>query len=260
MGGSKRVPADRGPYGSGNERAPSATVDGDRVTIHDVRDFRYHVDAETEERWIDETVDVRELTNLWVYFIQFSKIRAVAHTELCFEFADGRCLIASFEVRTLKGQRYSIVAGMGKTFEMVLRWATERDVLTKRMTKESNLSRTYMFEADITHGRLVELFESMIGRTNELHAEPEWYNSVTNTCTTAIMELVHEVIPGQVKRTPRVLLPGMLPKVWADRGVIKCVGPFEEAYERGFVTDRVREIGDVPDLSVRLHQRGPFRP
>lgn len=260
MGGRKSVPERVGPFGSGNEELAHATVNGDIVTLHNCRDSTYSNNERLPAHWRDLELDVGELTNLWVYFVNFSKIQAVAHSELCFEFADGTCLIASFEARMLKGQRYGIITGMGKNFEMTLRWITERDALTRRLTNEENMSRTYMFEADITHGRVVDLFRALIERTNELYAEPEWYNTVSNTCTTSIMDIVHDIIPGQVKRTPRVLLPGMLPKFWAKQGVLKFDGDFDKAFDDAYVTDRVREIGDVPDLSMRLHQRGPFRP
>lgn len=65
-------------------------------------------------------------------------------------------------------------------------------------------------------------------RTNELYEKPEWYNTVTNTCTTAMTDAVSAVLPGQLPRTFRVLLPGMLPKLWARHGIIKYEGDFRE--------------------------------
>lgn len=243
----------------GNERLARATVDGDTVTIHNLRDFRYVSKSEVQSRWIDDTFDLRELTNLWVYFVQFSKIRAIAHTEVAFEFADGRVVVASFEIRALKGQRYSPIAGMGKNFEMSLRWMTERDPLTRRIAHEGK-SRTFMFLADITQKRIVELFHAFAARTNELHDEPEWYHSVNNACTTSIMDVVHQALPGQVARSGRAVLPGTLPKYWARHGILKFEGDFDDAWVAAEVTERIREIGDVEDFSLQLHQRGKYRP
>lgn len=252
---NSRVPTDRGPYAAGQERVAHATTDGELVTIHNVRDGVYSADEESEIRWIDEVVDPEELTNIWVYFAHFApKVTAIAHTEIGFEFADGRCLIVSFEVRPLSGKPFSIIAGLGKNFEMTVRWATERDVITKRLIKAPQ-SRMYMFEAAITHQRAVELFHAFIARTNALHETPEWYNTVTNTCTTKVVAVVDEVLPGQLSRTPRILLPGMLPKYWSTRGVLRYEGDFATAFEEAFINDRCREIGDVADFSRRLHRR-----
>jgi len=251
---SVSVPSNRGPYAPGNERVAHATIDGHLVTIANMRDSIYSADAPTDVRWTNETFDARDLTNLWIYFSHFSKITGIAHSEIGFEFADGRCTIASFEIRPLLGQRFAAIAGMGRNFEMTLRWASERDIITKRLVKESS-SRMYMFEADITHQRSVALFHAFLDRTNELHDSPEWYNTITNTCTTAIIDVVAEILPGQLQRTPRVLLPGTLPKYWAKRGVLKYEGKLDAAFDRASINERCREIGDVPDFSPRFHDR-----
>ncbi len=254
VAGDGVVPADRGSYRPGNERVAHATIDGDLVTIHDYRDSIYSADGEIDTRWIDETFDVRDLTNLWVYFTHFSKVNGVAHSEVGFEFADGRCVVASFEIRPLVGQRFEIIAGMRKTMEIALRWASEREMLTRRFLQEPK-SRMFMFEADITHSRAMELFAAFIDRTNELYETPEWYHTTRKNCASSIVELVDQVLPGQLSGTPRVMLPGTLPKYWSKRGVLKYEGDFRTAFEASFITERAKEIGDVPDFSRRLHGR-----
>lgn len=254
MAGDESVPKDRGEYLPGNEKVAHATFEGDLTTIHNYRDSLYLPEG-TEVRWIDETFDPQELTNLWIYFSHFSKLNGIAHAEVGFEFADGRCALASFEIRPLIGQSFDPIAGLGKNLEITVRWASERDLITKRLAKEAGSSRMYMFEVDITHQRSVELFNAFVQRTNELHETPEWYNTINKTCTTSIVDVVDEILPGQLRRTPRVLLPGTLPKYWAKRGVLKFEGPFKAALEDAYINDRCREIGDVPDFSRQFHCR-----
>ena len=245
-----------GTYSAGDERVPHVSFADDQVTIHDYRDSRYPSGKPVEVRWRDETFDPAELTNMWVYFSYFGKVQGVAHTEVGFEFADGRCAVASFEVRTLEGQHYSIIKGFGRNFEMALRWASERDILSRRFRWwEKGEIRTYMFEGDVTHGAMVRLFRAFVDRTNELYEKPEWYNTATNTCTTAMMDTVGRALPGQLPRTLRVLLPGMLPKLWARHGIIKYEGDFSDALDDSLIIHRALAIGDVEDFSVRLHGR-----
>ena len=256
MAGSGAELGNLGTYSPDNARVPSVSFTDGRVTIENYRDSSYPPDGDMIVRWSDATFDPAELTNMWVYFSYFGAVQGVAHTEVGFEFADGRCAVASFEVRTLEGEHYGILKGMGRNFEMALRWASERDILTRRFRLwQSGKGRTHMFEGDVTHGAMVNLFDSFLRRTNELRDEPEWYNTITNTCTTSMIDTVNHALPGQLRRTPRALLPGMLPKLWARQGVIKYQGDFNEAFEAALINDRAIAIGDVPDFSRQLHQR-----
>jgi len=102
----------------------------------------------------------------------------------------------------------------------------------------------------------MELFHAAARRTNELHAVPEWYNSATHSCTTALVDLVNTVLPKELRSTPRVRLPGYLPKFWAKQGVLKLSGTLEETLASAEIdTDRVLAIGYVADFSARFHNR-----
>ncbi len=245
-----------GTYSADNERVPSITIADGKFTIDNYRDSSYPLDGDMIVRWTQVTLDPAELTNMWVYFSYFGAVQGVAHTEVGFEFADGQCAVASFEVRTLEGEHYGILKGLGRNFEMALRWATERDILTRRFRMwQKGTGRTYMFEGDVTHSAMVNMFSAFVTRTNELRDEPEWYNTITNTCATSMIETVNRALPGQLRRTARALLPGMLPKLWARQGVIKYSGDFDTAFEAALINERAIAIGDVPDFSAQLHGR-----
>lgn len=249
------VPPRDGEFKRDSAELVHADVDGDIVTLHNVRDSAYPEVDVMDVRWIDQTVDAREITNLWVFVGYFGPIRGVAHTEIGFEFSDNRCLITSFEIRPLVGQRYSITKGLGRNFEMCLRWQTERDAMLRRFNRSDPDTTMHLYEAAITHSKSVDLFHAAIRRTNELYDNPEWYNSVLHTCATNLVELVNEVLPKDLRSTPRVLLPGYLPKFWAKQGVLKLNGSFEETLASSRIDQRVIEIGYVPDFSARLHGR-----
>lgn len=225
------------------------------MTIYNLRDSEFPDIDQMEPRWFDKTFDLQELTNLWVFVGYFGAFSGIAHTELCFEFADNDNVVASFEVRALKGERYAIIAGMRKTFELTLRWTSERDALLRRLKRSNVDTRMHMFEADITQSAMAQLFIGAADRTNELFEHPEWYHSVRNTCTTNWIKLTNEVLPGNLRSTPRVVLPGTLPKLWAKQGVIKLDGTFAETMAAAAINDLVVDIGDVPDFSARLHSR-----
>jgi hypothetical protein len=230
-------------------------VDGDLVTVYNVRDTRYPGIDQMETAWADWTVDLRELTNLWVMVGYFSPIRGIAHAEMIFEFSDSRNLLASFEIRPLKGQRYSVRAGFKNTFELTLRWANERDNLLRRVMKSNPDTEMHLLEFDITHRQMVDLFHAAARRTNQLADHPEWYNTATNACANNMVNLAHEILPGHLKKTRRVKLPGLMPKFWANQGLLKMHGTFEETMEAARINQRCLEIGDVDDFSAKLHRR-----
>ena len=248
------VPAEHGPYAQGQERVARTVIDGNHVEIIDLRDNDYPGNKVIDVRWVNRRFDVRELTNVWVYVTYFAKFKGVAHTELGFEFADGQTVIASFEVRLLEGQSYSVGAGFKKTYPITLRWGTEFDIVYRRIAFESFAS-THMLEADITQSLMTELFLAAANRTNELHEQPEWYHTVSNSCTTKLVDLVDEVLPGHIRWTPRVVLPGHLPKFWAKQGVLKMHGSFDETMAAAAINERAAEVGNVADFSARLHGR-----
>lgn len=230
-------------------------VDGDLVTIFNLRDSRYPAIDQVETRWVDQVVDLRELTNLWVFVGQFSSFKGIAHIELGFEFADSRNVIASFEIRPLKGQRYSIREGFRKTFELTLRLSSEREHLLRRVLRSDIDTEMHMLEADITHSQMIDLFHAAARRANELHDTPEWYNTATNACANNAVQLAHEILPGHLRKTHRVKLPGLMPKYWAKQGVLKLNGTYEETFAAAAINQRCIDIGDVDDFSAQLHGR-----
>ena len=68
-------------------QAPWAEIDGDRVTIHNVRNFIWHTEADFTPRWESRTVDLRELTGLDLV-ASYWMGDAIAHILVSFEFTN----------------------------------------------------------------------------------------------------------------------------------------------------------------------------
>lgn len=89
------------------EYATTATVDGNDITFHMVRDFVWRTTRDRDEQWAEEVkVRLDELKDVWFMVDHFHSIHGMAHTYLTFEFEDGTCLSFSFEARREKGERY----------------------------------------------------------------------------------------------------------------------------------------------------------
>ena len=212
-----------------NERNATIEFDGDIAKITNLRDFNWRTSKDFDERWVNEDYDLREVEAIWLtleYFDQ--KLRQMAHTILSFEFKDGRRLACSIEVRREKGERYHPVRGLFREYELIYVWAKESDVIGVRTRCRKN-SVTHLFKAVVLgEGNERRMLESYLRRTNDLVASPEWYNTLTNTCTTNIVRHVNEVYPGRVPRAISILMPGLSPKLLERANLIKMSGTLDE--------------------------------
>ena len=222
-----------------NERMATADFNGDEVTIRNVRDFNWRSSRDFDERWIDVNINLDKISKIWFVLEYFEPSkRQMAHTIMSFETEDGERLACSIEVRREKGERYHPLKGMFRQYELIYVWATERDVIGVR-TRCRKKSVTHLFEAVVLGlGNERRMLESYLRRTNKLSKDPEWYNTITNTCTTNIVGHVNEVYPGRVPRAISILLPGLSPKLLHRNNLVKMTGTLEETLQMSIIDER----------------------
>ena len=65
------------------EHLTTATVEGTKITFHNVRDFKWRTTKDRDERWADEVVvDADDLVQIWFVVDHFHAIKGMAHTYL----------------------------------------------------------------------------------------------------------------------------------------------------------------------------------
>src|SRR5262245_62258308 len=89
---------------------PWATVDGDLVTIHNIRNFDYRTETDFTPAYYDRTFDVRKLDRVDLVAVYWMG-PAIAHLFVTFGFAEQDHLAISIEVRKVRSREYSTVAG-----------------------------------------------------------------------------------------------------------------------------------------------------
>ncbi len=222
-----------------NKKMATAEFNGDEVTIRNIRDFDWRSTRDYDERWIERKIDLNHVSKIWFVLEYFDPSRRqMAHTILSFEMSDGTRLACSIEVRREEGERYHPIKGMFKQYELIYVWATERDIIGVRTRCRQN-SVTHLFEGVVLGpGNERRMLESYLRRTNKLSSEPEWYNTITNTCTTNIVRHVNEVYPGRVPRGISILLPGLSPKLLQRKNLVKMNGTVEETMRSSIIDER----------------------
>ncbi len=207
-----------------NKYTAFAEIKGDDVVLKNVRNFNWRTTKDYDESWIEKKFKISDCTKIWLVLEYFYPTRRpIAHTLLSFEFRDGERLSCSIEIRREPGEKFSPIKGLLREFEIMYVWATEEDVIGVR--SRCRKSETHLFEAVILgEGNECRMLESYLKRTNDLHKNPEFYNSIFNNCTTNIASHVNDVYPGRIPRALGVILPGLSPKLLSKNNLVKLRG------------------------------------
>jgi Domain of unknown function (DUF4105) len=232
---------------------PWAEIEGDAVTVHNVRNNDYRSEQDYSVRYEDRRLALSDLRSLDL-FLSYWGSPAIAHTIASFGFADGQQLAISIETRKEKGEEYSAVKGFFKQYELIFVVADERDVIRLRTNHRGEDVYLYRLRARPAVAR--RLLLSYLGEINRLRERPEWYNALTHNCTTAIRGLAP---PGTVARWPhwKVFLNGHLDELMYDRGVVDRSLPFTELRARSRVSHRAQAADQALDFSRRIREGLP---
>ncbi|GAB4067939.1 DUF4105 domain-containing protein [Ancylobacter sonchi] len=233
------------------EHGVTATINGDEVTLHNVRDFRWTSENDAIEHWEDRRYRLDQITGVDLFSSVWSN-PAIAHTLVGFSFADGQRVVFSAEIRREKGEAFSEIGGFFKQFELVLIAADERDIV--RLRTNERRETVSLFPIDLTPELRRALFLSFTTLGNELAREPRFYQTITTNCTTVIFRLARVIEPG-VGFDWRILLSGYLPGYLYEQELIETDLPLAEVERRALITPLGQAAGDAPDYSERIRVR-----
>jgi hypothetical protein len=237
-------------------RLPTATLDGSRLTLHNVRNFSYHAEQDFAERWETRTYDLDTLVGVDV-FLAFWGPTLYGHTITSWEFADGRHLAVSIETRKEKGEEYSALKGFFRQYELYYVVADERDVIGVRTGPRRETVQLYRVRGAADKGRALLL--DFIKEINALAERPRWYNALTQNCTTTIW--LHTKAVGSGPSIDwRLLANGHLPDLAYERGTVDTTLGLDELKRRSDITARTRAAGAGEDFSRAIREDLPPRP
>ena len=235
---------------------PWAEVDGDRVTLHNVRHCEYRSTTDYTARWETRTVDLTKLTGLSLAVTYWGS-PWMAHPIVSFEFADAPPVSFSIETRKERGERYSAIGGLYRRFELLCIAGDERDLIGVR-TNFRQGEDVYLYRTAASPERARERFMEYVGTINRLRDQPRWYNAVTTNCTTEIRNQhpVEERLPWDW----RMLVNGLGDELAYERRTIDTSLPFPELKRRSRINDAARAAAIGPDFSQRIRAGLPGFP
>lgn len=234
-------------------KLPRVTIQGNQVTVENVRNFEYRSETDFTEHWETRSYDLARLRGV-DFFMSYWGSPWIAHTIVSWDFGEGEHLAISIETRKEVGESYSAVLGFFRQYELYYVVADERDLIGVRTNHRGELVRRYRLQTppELDRAVLLDYFEEI----NHLAEQPRWYNAMTQNCTTTIRHHVQHVAPKNPFNW-RVLVNGVLDELGYMRGTIDNRLPFEEVRKRADITARAKSAGSSADFSTQIRLEMP---
>jgi hypothetical protein len=181
---------------------------GEAVLLRNVRDFDWHDAQNATPRWEERRYALDQLRSVDTA-LSYWMGPAIAHTLVCFGFADGRHLAFSIEIRKRRGDRFNAIGGFFRQFETCLVAAEERDILAVRTN--ARREDVYLYRVLMRPEDIRSLFLAYLETAETLRRKPRFYNTLTANCTTMVYEMARRIVHG-LPLDRRLLLSGYLPE------------------------------------------------
>lgn len=247
-----------------NERAwqpdvavlPYATVAGDRLTLHNIRNFVYRTDTDFTPRYYDKTFDLKQLDDVDLISSYWAG-DAIAHILVSFGGQD--YVAVSIETRKELHEAYSSIRGFFKQYELIYVVADERDVIRLRTTYRQPQEEVYLYRTRIPPANARRLLMAYVQKINALVAHPAFYNTLTTNCTTSV--LFHfRSFGARVRYNWKILLSGYTAEYAYESGGLDTRLPFAELRRRSRINAQAQGAHEAADFSQRIRADLPKPP
>ena len=232
-------------------KLPFATVDGDTVTMHNIRNFDYRGEFDFTPAYYSKTFDLNKLEGVDLFAVYWMG-PAIAHTILSFNFGDKDHLAVSIEARKELNEGYSTIKGFFRQYELTYIVADERDVIRLRTNYRNDpQEQVYLYHPQVPKENVRRLFLEYIRNINQLHDKPTFFNTLLDNCTTAIW-FNTRVNPGHLPFSWKILLSGYVPEYLYESKVLTTRIPFEQLQRQALINPAAQAADQSPDFSQRI--------
>ena len=221
------------------EKLAYATIKGNLVTVHNVRNFDYNSEFDYKPAYYTKTYDLSKLKGVDL-FSTYWMGPAIAHTMLSFNFGESEHLAISIEARKEKGESYSSIKGFFRQYELIYIVADERDLVRLRTNYRKNpVENVYLYRINWPKAEVEQIFLQYINEINRLNEKPAFYNTLLENCTTMIW--MHTLVnKNHLKFSWKILASGYFAEYLYESHQL-------------YVSDRLRHHLSFETLKARAH-------
>jgi hypothetical protein len=231
-------------------RIPHGQIDGDMLTLHNVRKFHYRTRADYDAQWETRNYDLSKIVSLDL-FLSYWGSPHIAHTILSWGFANGDHLAISIETRKAVSQAYSSIKGFFKQYTLVYVAGDESDLI--RLRTNIRKEEVYLYPlTQIPTQRARALLESYLRHMNRLVDRPEFYHALQMNCTSVIALHTRMIDPKARLGDWRMIMNGHIDEMLYERGTIRNDLPFTEVRRLSRVDEKMQQYDDSREFSRRL--------
>jgi len=234
---------------------PYATVAGDTITVHNIRNCDYRTETDFTVKYYDKTFKLSGLRSFDLFLSDWG-LKTIVHTLVSFGFEDGSYLCISIEARKEIGEAYSSIKGFFRQYELIYVVGDERDLVRLRSNYRQG-ETVYLYRlqgSSLEVGR--QIFLDYIRYINGLKETPEWYNALTGNCTTQIRGHTRPYA-GKVWWDWRILANGYIDEMAYERDALDRSLPFQALKQRSIINDRARAADKDPAFSKHIREGLP---
>jgi hypothetical protein len=234
---------------------PCAIIDGDRVTVHNIRNLDYSTETDFTPAYYDRTFDLRRLDGMDVVTAYWMG-PAIAHVFVTFGFGDDRVAV-SIEARKERHEGYSSVQGFFKRYELIYVVGDERDLIRVRTNyRRDPPEDVYLYRVRGPAVNARRLFLEYVRAINALHEHPRFYDTLATNCTTTIF-LHTRVNPDHLPLSWKVLLSGYAAEYAYEKERLDTSLPFDELRRRSLINAAAQAADRAADFSRRIREGRP---
>lgn len=215
-------------------RLANAELQGNRLTISNLRNFNYRSETDFDVNWETRHYDLENLRGLDIFLCYWGPTN-IAHTILSWEFDNDRYLAISIETRKEKGESYSAIRGFFRQYEVYYVVSDERDVV--RLRTNSRGEQLYLYNLSVRRPVAKSLLLDYVNEIKQLAQKPRWYNALTHNCTTAIRYHADHVLTA-APWDLRMLVNGQVDQMLYERKRISTSVPFDELRRLSNITSK----------------------
>jgi Domain of unknown function (DUF4105) len=230
-----------------------ADINGDQITIHNFRNCDYRTEKDYTCQWETRSYDLANLRGADL-FITWWGSPWIAHPITSFDFGDQGHVAFSIGTREMVGQSYSAIRGFFHQYALAYTVSDERDVIRLRTNYRED-EEVYVFHTTVNPSLARKIFLDYLQRVNDLHERPEWYNALTNNCTTNIAVSAAEARNIPMRLDWRILLNGKMDEMLYEHGSIVTDGfPLSALKEQAHINAAAKAADQSSDFSKLIRE------